>query len=172
MKLKEVTFALLTDLGQHIHPTKGYHTAVQVGDHMGMTLDLKKSEFRAPQAKLNNISVLAKQLLVRSAKNKRWVPVKFLASLAGKAQSLHLAIPVARFYLQELHDVVKSAESWRMTVRVTKQLKRDLEWWQKVPDKHNGSPIFKSVETAYLHCDSSGFGWGAILNDCDEARGF
>ena len=28
-----------------------------------------------------------------------------------------------------------------------------------------------SVETAYLHCDSSGFGWGAVLNDCIEARG-
>ena len=43
-------------------------------------------------------------------------------------------------------------------VRVSKQLKRDLEWWQKVPDKHNGAPIFKAVETAYLHCDSNGFG--------------
>ena len=41
-----------------------------------------------------------------------------------------------------------------------------------MPTKHNGSPIFKAVETAYLHCDSSGFGWGAVLNDCIEARGF
>ena len=28
MRLKELTFALLTDLGLHIHPTKGYYTAV------------------------------------------------------------------------------------------------------------------------------------------------
>jgi hypothetical protein len=172
MELKEVTFSLLGDLGLNIHPTKGYHTAVQVGDHLGMTLDLEKSEFRAPQAKLKSIAALAKELLVRSSKNKRWVPVKSLASLAGKAQFLHLAIPVARFYLRELHDIVKSAESWTGTVRVSKQLKRDLEWWQKVPTKHNGSPIFKAVETAYLHCDSSGYGWGAVLNDCVEARGF
>ena len=100
------------------------------------------------------------------------MPVKSLASLAGKAQFLHLAILVARFYLRELHDVVKSSESWTGTVRVTKQLKRDLKWWQQVPDKHNGSPIFKSVETAYLHYDSNGFGWGAVLNDYNEARGF
>ncbi len=98
-------------------------------------------------------------MLVRSAKNKRWVPVKSLASLAEKAQFLHLAIPVAMFYLRELRDIVKSAESWTGTVRVSKELKRDLEWWQKVPNKHNGSPIFKAVETAYLHCDSNGFGW-------------
>ncbi len=128
MKLKEVTLALLTDLGLHIHPTKGYHTLVQVEDHLGMTLDLEKSEFRAPQAKLISITTLSKQLLVRSSKNKRWVPVKSLASLAGKAQFLHLAIPVARFFSWELHNVVKSAESWTGTVRVTKQLKRDLEW--------------------------------------------
>ncbi len=41
-----------------------------------------------------------------------------------------------------------------------------------VPEKHNGAPIFKGIENAYLHCDSSGYGWGTILNDCVEARGF
>ena len=100
------------------------------------------------------------------------MPVKSLASLAGKAQFLHLAIPVTRFYLRELHAVVKSAESWTGAVKVTKQLKRDLEWWQKVPNKYNGAPMFKSVETAYIHCDSNGFGWGVVLSDCNEARSF
>ena len=90
-------------------PTKGYHTAVHVGDHLGMTLDSKKSELCAPQAKLNSIAVLAKQLLVWSSKNKRWLLVKSLASLAGKAHFPHLTIPVDRFYFRELHDVVKSA---------------------------------------------------------------
>jgi len=28
------------------------------------------------------------------------------------------------------------------------------------------------VENAYIHCDSSGYGWGAVLNNCVEARGF
>ncbi len=75
----------MDDLGLQIHPTKGYHTPVQVGDHLGRTIVMKKNEFRALQAKLVNISALAKELLVRSSKNKRWVPVKSLASLAGKA---------------------------------------------------------------------------------------
>ena len=172
MELKEVTFSLLNSLGLQIHPTKGHHIATMMGDHLGMTLDFAKNEFRAPEKKLKDISISAKQLLVKSTANKRWVPVKSLASLAGKAQFLHLAIPVARFYLRELHDIVKTATSWSSTVRVSKQLKRDLEWWQTVPNKHNGAPIFKAVETAYLHCDSSGFGWGAVLNDCIEARGF
>ena len=39
-----------------------------------------------------------------------------------------------------------------------KQLRRDLEWWKVVPENDNGAPIFKAVETAYLHCNSSGYG--------------
>jgi len=41
-----------------------------------------------------------------------------------------------------------------------------------VPSHHNGAPIWRPIENAYLHCDSSGYGWGAVLNDCVEARGF
>ena len=41
-----------------------------------------------------------------------------------------------------------------------------------MPSKHNGAQIWKPLETTYLHCDSSSFGWGAVLNDCSEARGF
>ena len=48
MKLKELTFALLKVLGLQIHPEKGYHTATQVGDHLGMTIDMKENVFRAP----------------------------------------------------------------------------------------------------------------------------
>ncbi len=100
MELKDVTFALLDELGLNIHPTKGYHTAVQDGEHLGMIIDTKKSEFRSPKTKLDNIATAAKQLLVRAAQNKRRVPVKALASFARKAQFLHLAIPVARIYLE------------------------------------------------------------------------
>jgi len=95
---------------------------------MGSKIDMKENVYRAPKEKLANMSALAKQLLPRSAKNKRRVPVKVLTSLAWKAQFMHIAIPFARFYLKELHDVVKSAASWSGTVRVSKQLKRDLEW--------------------------------------------
>ncbi len=39
-------------------------------------------------------------------------------------------------------------------------------------ETHNGAPIFKLVETSYFHCDSNGFGWGAVLKDFIEARSF
>jgi hypothetical protein len=76
-----------------------------------MTLDFEKDELRAPTVKLKDIAAIAKGLLCRAASHKRWVSVKTLASLAGKAQFLHLAIQVVRFFLKELHDVAKSTKS-------------------------------------------------------------
>jgi hypothetical protein len=56
---------------------------------------------------------------------------------------------------------------------MTHQLKRDLEWWRTVPNQHNGRSIYKPIETVYLHADSNGYGWGAVLNDnrAYQARG-
>jgi hypothetical protein len=98
LKLKVYTFTLLTELGLKIHPTKGHLDPILIGEHMGMTIDMKVGQFVAPTAKLKQIDVLAKTPMCRAAAHKRWVIVKTIASLAGKAQFLHLAIPVARFF--------------------------------------------------------------------------
>ena len=111
MRHKDETFSLVNSLGLNIQPTKGYHTSTQVGESLGMGMDFEEGVFRAPVKKLRDFSVLAKNLLCTGASNKRWVLIKSLASLAKKAQFQHIAIPVAKFYLRELHDVVSSAES-------------------------------------------------------------
>eukprot|EP00873_Tetraselmis_striata_P010843 jgi/Tetstr1/431107/TSEL_020823.t1 len=82
------------------------------------------------------------------------------------------AIKPARFYLRELHDVLRTKDSWSGRVKMTRQLRRELEWWATVPNHSNGRSIYKSVETAYVHVDSSGHGWGAVLNETTKARGF
>jgi len=82
-----------------------------VGEHLDMEMDFEQGAFRAPVKKLKDISVFAKNILCTAAANKRWVPVKALASLTRKAQFLHLAIPAARFYLRKLYAVVSSAVS-------------------------------------------------------------
>ena len=82
-----------------------------------------------------------------------------------------MAILVAIFFLRELHDVVKSAKIWLGTVKVTCQLKRDLEWWTHVSSHHNGAPIWKPIENSYIYFDSSSYVWGAVLNNCVESRG-
>ncbi len=73
-------FALLDRLGLKIHPTKGHFLPTMARDHLGMTLDFEKGEFRAPTSKLKSVAVLAKTMLCRAASHKRWVSVKALAS--------------------------------------------------------------------------------------------
>eukprot|EP00873_Tetraselmis_striata_P041951 jgi/Tetstr1/462215/TSEL_007278.t1 len=126
--------------------------------------------FYAPADKLQRLVRQAKEQLQRAARDARWLPVRELQPLAGRAQYLYLAIPAARFYLRELHDVMGS--KWGGRVRMTHQLRRDLQWWTAVPTQANGRPIHRPVETAYMHCDSSGYVWGAVLNGRLEARGF
>ena len=120
MRRKNETFALVNSLGHNMYPNKGYDTATKVGEHLGIEMDFEKGVVRAPVKKLRDISTSAKNLLCTSAANKRWVPFNALASLAGKAQFLHLANPVVRFYLRELHDLVSSAASWSGTLRLSK----------------------------------------------------
>ena len=91
--------------------------------------------------------------------------MKTLASLAGKAQFLYLAIPAARFYLRELRNVTSTRTIWTGSLQVTNQLARDLGLWAAVPTHSNGRSLFKVAETAYLHTDSSDYGWG-----CDKLR--
>jgi hypothetical protein len=65
-----------------------------------------------------------------------------------------------------------SARKWGRIVRLAPELRRDLQLWTHVSSHPNGKPIQKPVETACLHTDNSGYGWGAVLNEHLEARGF
>ena len=172
LRLRTRVEALLSALGMSRNPKKGQWEPTQDIIHLGMRVDLAAGKFYAPEEKLASIAALAKSMLGRAARSRRWLPVKELAALAGKAQFLYLAIPVARFYLRELHDVAVTASSWSAQVKMTNQLQRDLRWWIQVPREKNGADMFASRATAVLHTDSSQYGWGGVLNSAEEARGF
>lgn len=172
LQLRDRVACLLDRLGLGRNPKKGHWEPTQICEHLGLQIDTTTSTFRAPVSKLQAIATLARTLLQRSTRDARWLPARQLAVLAGKAQYLYLAIPAARFYLRELHDVLATRTGWGGRVQLTYQLRRDLQWWTQVPSANNGRSIFSPIETAYLHCDSSGYGWGAVLNEQLEARGF
>jgi hypothetical protein len=163
--LRDRVEALLHRLGLQRNPNKGLWEPTQVGDHLGLTIDLLSSDFRVPVDKLQALSKQASTLLGRAATTTRWLPARQLAAFAGKAQFLYLAIAPARFFLRKLHSIMSTRQGWGGRVQMTHKLKRDLEWWRTVPDQHNGRSIYKPIEAAYLHADSSGYAWGAVLNN-------
>jgi hypothetical protein len=158
LRLRNRVAALLHRLGLQRNPKKGLWEPTHVGDHLGLTMDLRNGEFRAPVDKLLTLAKQASALLGRAASTSRWLPARQLAAFAGKAQFLYLAIAPARFFFRELHFVLSTRHGWGSRVPMTHELKRDLEWWRTVPDHHNGRSIYKPIETAYLHADSSGYG--------------
>eukprot|EP00873_Tetraselmis_striata_P004943 jgi/Tetstr1/425207/TSEL_015668.t1 len=170
LHLRQRLASLLDALGLQRNPTKGFWEPCQLGMHMGVDIDSASGMFYAPADKLNRLSRQATWLVGRATRNARWLPVRELQSLAGQAHYLFLSIPAARFFLRELHSVV--GDRWGGRVRMTPQLRRDLQWGTSVPSQSNGNPIHRPVETAYLHTDSLGYGWGGVLNGRMEARGF
>eukprot|EP00873_Tetraselmis_striata_P029129 jgi/Tetstr1/449393/TSEL_036488.t1 len=161
-------------LGMAKHPTKAHPEPTQQLQHLSLDLDMVAIQFRTPAAKLRRLSNLARDLMCIVARRRRrhYAPAKLLASLAGQGQFLSLAMPPTRFYLREAHAVMGRCSSSSGKVVLTRQLIRDLEWWRDVPTRHNGAPILPPVETAYLHTDSSQYGWGAVLCETMEARGY
>jgi hypothetical protein len=139
---------------------------------MGIGIDTPTNHFFAPATKLQKLAMQARQLLERATRTSIWLTVKELQSFAGQAQYLfqYLAISDAKFFLRELHSIL--GDKWGGRVCLTPQLRRYLQWWTQVHSHANDKNIHRPVESAYIHCDSSGFGWGAVLNGRLEARGF
>ena len=106
LQLRDRVACLLDRLGLGRNPKKGHWEPTQICEHLGLQIDTTTSTFRAPASKLQAIATLARTLLQRSTRNARCLPARQLAVLAGKVKYMSLAIPTARFYLRELHDVL------------------------------------------------------------------
>eukprot|EP00873_Tetraselmis_striata_P014952 jgi/Tetstr1/435216/TSEL_024135.t1 len=170
LHLRQRLASLLDAMELQRNPTKGFWEPCQFGMHLGVDIDSASGMFYAPADKLNRLFLHATRFIGRATRNARWLPVRELQSLAEQAQYLFLAIPAARFFPRELHSVV--GDRWGGRVRMTPQLRRDLQSWTSVPSQSTGKPIHRPVETAYMHTDNSGYGWGGVLNGRLEARGF
>ena len=118
-----------------------------------------------PPGKEERLRKGARDILCRAARHRRWLPVRVLAGFAGLAQSVQLALPLARLYLRAIFDVIKTKHSWESDVRLTKQALRDLAWWTELSTRWTERAIFREATTATLYSDASMRGWGGVLNN-------
>jgi hypothetical protein len=141
--------------------------------HLGLGVDTARGLFYVTQDRLDKLRAAGREVLSRAARNKGLVPVRQLAGFAGLAQSLYLAIPCAKLYLRSVHDAVASAGGrWSNLVRLSSTTKTDINFFVDLPAKWNGRDIWRSPQTALLHCDASELAWGGVLNQRLPARGF
>ena len=96
--------------------------------HLGLTVDTKLGYFSLTDVRQIKLKRLATGLRMAAAREHRWVKVKDVAALTTcLGQSAYLAIPPARFYLRELHDMVVARSSWDGRVKLSRQALRDKQ---------------------------------------------
>ena len=171
---REYISAVLQLLGLSRNEKKGVWEPTQMLEHLGMGIDTVTGKFFVTPARLSKLQSFAQNLLCTACSDsaRRLVPKRRLAAFTGLAQSLYLAIPPARYYLRSLHDVLSTTPGWTGNVRLSKAAVSDLNWFSALPAKWNGRSIWRSPQTAVLHCDASKTAWGAVLNQHLPSRGF
>ena len=163
---------VLKFLGLQRNEAKGHWEVTQRLEHLGMLVDSQRGVFQVTPARMAKLKGLAKETICLAKRQGRLVPARHLARFTGLAQCVYLAVPPARHNLRELHDCLRTKESWSGRVRLSKLALRDLQWWVDLPARWNGRAIWRSPTTATLHSDASLRGWGGVLNNTTPARGF
>ena len=169
---REYVEAVLDLLGLSRNTKKGIWEPSQVLQHLGLGVDTRRGLFYVTPERLDKLQAAARTILGRAARTRSHVPRRQLAGFTGLAQSLYLAVPPARFFLRSLHEAVAQGGPWSGYVRLCSAAKTDLAWFASLPEKWNGRAIWRSPQTALLHCDASELAWGGVLNNLVPARGF
>jgi len=173
LRARSYADALMGLLGLARNPNKGVWDPAQVVQHLGLGVDAKRGLFFVTEERLLKLRTSARHLLCAAAARQGCVQRRSLAAFTGLAQSLYLALPAARLMLRSLHDAVASGgRHWNRPVRLTSAARTDLQWFADLAARYNGRPIWRSPQTALLHCDASPLAWGGVLNMRLPARGF
>ncbi|XRB14270.1 RNA-dependent DNA polymerase [Pseudoscourfieldia marina] len=170
--LRDGAAGLFAKLGLTLQQEKCVWEPTQRLKHLGLIVDTKLGIFQVDEGKADKLRRLARDLLCEAQRSQRKVRKRELAAFAGLGQFVHLALRPARFHLREIYDVIGTLQGWNGRVALTKQALRDLRWWARLRAEDTGCPIWRPIETATLHTDSSGFAWGAVLDGKLEARGY
>jgi hypothetical protein len=177
---------LFLDLGLQWNTKKSQFTPTQRTTFLGMTIDTSTPTptFAATPEALSDINEFATNLLQLANRHRQRVPIRTLASLAGKVMSVSLAFAQARLLTRELYNVISNATNspyarhlavsrrWRGWAPLSPQAVADLRTLAAVAPAQLTRPAWlPSMLTAIrLHTDASSGGWGATTTLPDASR--
>jgi hypothetical protein len=167
--------ALLELLGLKAHPEKSSWELEHVKQHLGLIVDTLEGKFYIPPAKIEKIKSYAKWVLSEVSRERRWVPARMVARMAGLSVCVSLAFPGGRLFAQGLYESLRAKASWEGKVKLTRQAVKDVKALASFPARWNGSFIWTPAADATLITDASDVGWGAILEAGErhlEAQGY
>ena len=120
--------------------------------HLGLIIDSVKMVFAIPEEKKDKVKKLAKEMLIR----KRF-KVKELASFVGLLQSLRLATgPIISVFCRSSYSCIAKAKSWFSDVRLSHEVKAELNWWLSNLEDVSSYPIRQSSTGSVVSFSTAG----------------
>jgi len=165
--------SLFQRLGLRLHPTKGVRHGPTAIPLLGHVVDTVQAEFRLPEDRVDKLVVMAVALSRSASANRRWVNFPALRRFCGTAVSTTLSVPAARYRLRSFFTAMQCRHPRSGDARLGHQALRDLLWWVALQRwAATGRAIWPGAASMLLDTDASNLGWGAVLNQAAEARGF
>ena len=140
------------------HKTEGPSTSIVF---LGIGLDSQKMLAFLPPDKLERYSNEVKLCLSRNK-----MTLKELQSLCGKLQFSTSVIRSGKAFLRRMYDIQIGINKPHHFIRITSEVKQDLEIWYHFLENYNGQsiirkPPFGDSNTLHMWSDASKLGFGA-----------
>ena len=130
---------LLRDLGFHEAIEKSV-SPTHIIEFLGILFDLLRMIISIPDNKLQEIKNLLKEWRV-----KRYMTLKELQSITGKLQFVSMCVRPGRVFITRLYNTIGELIDGKR-VKVTNEVRKDIEWWHKFLHVYNGSSIMWLVQ--------------------------
>lgn len=133
-------------------------------DYLGITLDSLNWKAYLPQTKLESYKDSIYQALI-----KKRMTQKELQSLVGKLNHASSVVP-ARAFLRRLIDKISSVKKPRHYIKITRELRDDLNTWLQFLENYNGVTYFRALQILpsdhlNMASDASIKGYGATFGN-------
>jgi hypothetical protein len=157
------TVWVLQCLGFIINQKKSALSPSQQAEYLGFLVETMTVQL--PQEKVQKIKMSCAELL--SAEK---TTVRQLAQLIGTLTSTAAAIMPGPLHYRHLQmqkraGLKANRQSYNASVRLSAEMKQDLEWWINQLECHNGKKIISPNPDEVIETDASKTGWGAVSED-------
>lgn len=166
--IKHLVLCTFRDAGLTINYDKSTLTFVDHLVHLGFLINIPGRCIEVPEERWQ-----AFQSLLQSALRARMVHVRMVASLAGHAISMSLALgPVARLFTRACYHLTCSNPMHRF-VRLPDDVRAELTFWAGLRRCDFTTPIWRSqaIASCFIHTDAGAKSWGGIVDGL-KAQGY
>ena len=131
---------------------------------LGFYVNSDELTLSIPQQKKDSFATLREAILASDT-----VLLKTLQRFAGKCVSFILMVPGAKLYTRSVNSAISKMTKNSKHVRVTGDLRREVEYWRFLDDWSGCLPWKKeSHVTVTIATDASGSGYGVVVLDKGE----